>query len=100
MSVGGYDAVLVVSFGGPERAEDVIPFLENVVRGRGVPWDRLLEVPEHYYSFGGGNRNGSLTNLISVTSMIPNAAFPTCFPTHCSAEGGSLGSSAQGLASR
>ena len=54
-------------FGGPERAEDVIPFLENVVRGRGVARGRLLEVAEHYYSFGGGNRNGSLTNLISVT---------------------------------
>ena len=53
MSAGEYDAVLVVSFGGPERSEDVIPFLENVVRGRGVPRDRLLEVAEHYYSFGG-----------------------------------------------
>ncbi len=48
-----YDAVLVVSFGGPEKREDVIPFLENVVRGRPVPRARLEEVAEHYYRFGG-----------------------------------------------
>jgi ferrochelatase len=48
-----YDAVLVVSFGGPEKSEDVFPFLENVTRGRNVPRERLLEVAEHYYHFGG-----------------------------------------------
>jgi len=48
-----YDALLVLSFGGPERIEDVIPFLENVLRGRNVPRARLLEVAEHYYHFGG-----------------------------------------------
>jgi protoporphyrin/coproporphyrin ferrochelatase len=48
-----YDAVLVVSFGGPESRNDVIPFLENVLRGRNVPRERLLEVAEHYYHFGG-----------------------------------------------
>lgn len=48
-----YDAFLLVSFGGPERREDVIPFLENVTRGRGVPRQRLEEVAEHYYLFGG-----------------------------------------------
>lgn len=48
-----YDAVLILSFGGPERAEDVIPFLENVLRGRNVPRERLLAVAEHYYHFGG-----------------------------------------------
>lgn len=48
-----YDALLVVSFGGPERAEDVIPFLENVTRGRNIPRERLMEVAEHYYHFGG-----------------------------------------------
>src|SRR5579864_8152796 len=48
-----YDAVLVLSFGGPERPEDVIPFLENVLRGRNVPRERLLAVAEHYYHFGG-----------------------------------------------
>lgn len=48
-----YDAVLIVSFGGPEGRQDVIPFLENVLRGRNVPRQRLLEVAEHYYHFGG-----------------------------------------------
>lgn len=48
-----YDAVLVVSFGGPEGNDDVIPFLENVLRGRPVPRERMLEVAEHYYHFGG-----------------------------------------------
>ena len=48
-----YDAVLVVSFGGPEGPEDVVPFLQNVTRGAGIPPDRLAEVGEHYYGFGG-----------------------------------------------
>lgn len=48
-----YDAILLVSFGGPERPEDVVPFLENVTRGRGIPRERLEEVGQHYYDFGG-----------------------------------------------
>ncbi len=48
-----YDAVLVLGFGGPERPEDVMPFLENVVRGRNVPRERLLGVAEHYHHLGG-----------------------------------------------
>lgn len=53
ISAPGYDAFLLVSFGGPEGADDVIPFLENVTRGRGIPAERLAEVGEHYYLFGG-----------------------------------------------
>src|SRR5438874_4013302 len=48
-----YDALLLISFGGPEKREDVIPFLENVLRGRNVPRDRMLAVAEHYYLFDG-----------------------------------------------
>ncbi|MBT4694835.1 MAG: ferrochelatase [Planctomycetaceae bacterium] len=48
-----YDAVLFVSFGGPEGPDDVIPFLENVLRGKHVPQERMLEVAEHYYKFDG-----------------------------------------------
>src|SRR5579864_2213725 len=48
-----YDAILVVSFGGPEGHDDVIPFLENVLRGRNVPRERMLTVAEHYYHFEG-----------------------------------------------
>ncbi|MGW0249736.1 ferrochelatase [Nocardia goodfellowii] len=47
------DALLLLSFGGPERPEDVMPFLENVTRGRGVPRERLEEVAQHYLHFGG-----------------------------------------------
>ena len=52
-SPGSYDAILFLSFGGPEKREDVIPFLENVLRGKPVPRERLLEVAEHYYHFDG-----------------------------------------------
>jgi protoporphyrin/coproporphyrin ferrochelatase len=54
-SVGAdeYDAIVVVGFGGPERLEDVLPFLENVTRGRNIARERLLEVAEHYHHFGG-----------------------------------------------
>ena len=48
-----YDALVVISFGGPEGPDDVIPFLENVLRGRNVPRERMLEVAEHYHHFGG-----------------------------------------------
>jgi ferrochelatase len=48
-----YDAILLVSFGGPECRDDVLPFLENVTRGRNIPRERLLEVAEHYYHFDG-----------------------------------------------
>jgi ferrochelatase len=48
-----YDAVLLLSFGGPDQPDDVIPFLENVTRGRGIPSERLASVAEHYLHFGG-----------------------------------------------
>jgi ferrochelatase len=48
-----YDALMVVSFGGPEGMDDVIPFLENVLRGRNVPRERMLQVAKHYEMFGG-----------------------------------------------
>lgn len=48
-----YDAIIVVSFGGPEGPDDVIPFLENVTRGRGIPEERLREVAKNYELFGG-----------------------------------------------
>lgn len=51
--LGPYDALLLVSFGGPEAPEDVVPFLENVTRGRGIPRERLEQVGAHYFGFGG-----------------------------------------------
>ena len=65
--VSTYDAILVVGFGGPEGREDVMPFLENVLRGRNVPRERMLEVAEHYDHFGGVSPiNGQVRALIAA----------------------------------
>ncbi|WP_446041396.1 ferrochelatase [Streptomyces sp. SID1121] len=48
-----YDALLLLSFGGPEGPDDVVPFLANVTKGRGIPEERLKEVGKHYFLFGG-----------------------------------------------
>lgn len=64
-----YDAILLISFGGPEKIEDVIPFLERVTEGRGIPRERLLAVAEHYYHFGGkspiNDQNRELIKLLA-----------------------------------
>lgn len=63
----GYDSILVVGFGGPEKPADVMPFLENVTRGRNIPRERLLEVAEHYHHFGGVSPiNDQVRALIGV----------------------------------
>jgi ferrochelatase len=59
------DALLWLSFGGPEKPEDVRPFLENVTRGRGVPPERLDEVEQHYLGFGG------VSPIKTRTSRVP-----------------------------
>ncbi len=63
-----YDAILVVSFGGPEGPDDVLPFLENVLLGKNVPRERMLEVAEHYQQFGGvspiNDQNRALINAL------------------------------------
>ncbi|MXY68050.1 MAG: ferrochelatase [Acidobacteriia bacterium] len=83
MSAGGYDAILLVSFGGPERADDVVPFLENVVRGRGVPRERLLKVAEHYYEFGGrspiNDQNRSLIAALREELAVKGPSLPIYF---------------------
>ena len=62
-----YDAILVISFGGPEGHQDVIPFLENVLRGRNVPRERMFAVAEHYYRFDGKSPiNQQTRELISA----------------------------------
>jgi protoporphyrin/coproporphyrin ferrochelatase len=65
-----YDAVLVLSFGGPEKPEDVLPFLENVLRGRNVPRARMMEVAEVYERFGGkspiNDQNRALISALSA----------------------------------
>lgn len=70
-----YDALIVVSFGGPEKHEDVIPFLENVLRGRNVPRERMLEVAQHYYHFDGrspiNDQNRELVAKLRAAAGIP-----------------------------
>ena len=51
----GWDAVLLAGFGGPEGPDDVMPFLRNVTRGRGIPDERLIEVSHHYEALGGSS---------------------------------------------
>jgi protoporphyrin/coproporphyrin ferrochelatase len=73
--VSRYDALLVLSFGGPEKPEDVLPFLENVLRGRNVPRERMLEVAEHYYHFDGhspiNDQNRALIDALKNVVKIP-----------------------------
>ncbi|MFD3744284.1 ferrochelatase [Nocardia sp. NPDC058633] len=67
------DALLLLSFGGPEGPEDVIPFLENVTRGRGVPPERLAEVAQHYLHFGGVSPINAL-NLQIIAALEADLA--------------------------
>jgi ferrochelatase len=70
-----YDAILILSFGGPEKHADVIPFLENVLRGRDVPRERLLEVAEHYYHFDGRSpiNDQNRTLIASLESLLASS---------------------------
>lgn len=73
----GYDALLVVSFGGPEGMDDVMPFLENVLRGRNVPRERMLGVAKHYEMFGGVSPiNGQNRKLIAAVTQELEAKGP------------------------
>ena len=78
-----YDALLVVSFGGPERQEDVLPFLENVLRGKPVPRERMLEVAEHYRHFGGksplNEQNRALIAALEKKLASEGPALPIYF---------------------
>jgi len=77
-----YDALLVVGFGGPEKRDDVIPFLENVLRGRNVPRERMLAVAEHYYHFGGRSPiNDQVRDMIGLLES-ELAAHGTSLPVY------------------
>jgi ferrochelatase len=75
-----YDAILLVSFGGPEGREDVLPFLRNVVRGKNVPDERLRGVAEHYYLFDGvsplNGENRRLLEALEVELARASIALP------------------------
>ncbi len=70
-----YDALLLLSFGGPEKPEDVVPFLENVTAGRGIPRERLVEAGEHYSLFGGRSPINDLNRglLASIEAELKGA---------------------------
>ncbi len=78
-----YDALLVVSFGGPESQDNVIPFLENVLRGKNVPRERMLEVAEHYRHFGGksplNDQNRELIAALEAEFKQHGIALPIYF---------------------
>src|SRR5579875_1750725 len=80
MSSAGYDAFLLLSFGGPEGPDDVLPFLRNVTRGRGVPDERLAEVAEHYQHFGGVSpinaQNRSLITALRAEFAVHGIELP------------------------
>ncbi|MBP3087636.1 ferrochelatase [Corynebacterium sp. sy017] len=82
-SIADVDALLVLSFGGPEGMEDVRPFLENVTRGRGIPPERLDEVGAHYYHFGGvspiNKLNRELISNIEAELVQQNLDIPVFF---------------------
>lgn len=69
-----YDAILIIGFGGPEKPDDVMPYLENVTRGRNIPRERLLEVAEHYHHFGGVSPiNQQVRELIeAIEKQLPH----------------------------
>jgi ferrochelatase len=72
-----YDALLIVSFGGPEGMDEVMPFLANVLRGRGVPEARLREVARHYELFGGVSPiNEQNRKLIGALKQEPEEQGP------------------------
>jgi protoporphyrin/coproporphyrin ferrochelatase len=75
-----YDSILLVSFGGPEGPDDVLPFMENVTRGRGIPRERLVEVSAHYQMFGGispiNEQNRQLKRAIEVELQLHGHDLP------------------------
>ncbi len=77
-----FDAVLLVSFGGPERSEDVLPFLDNVLRGKHVPEARKLEVARHYYHFGGRSPIAAATRELAAALERELAAVGPRLPVY------------------
>ncbi len=75
MQSSDIQAILLLSFGGPEGPDQVMPFLRNVTRGRGIPDERLAQVAEHYLHFGGvspiNGINRALTEQIRARTDLP-----------------------------
>ena len=89
-----YDATLVTSFAGPERPDHVMPFLENVLCGKNVPRERMVEVAEHTAAGGARSttKTGNSSQLLRRNCLSTGLACPSmwgtvigipCSPTHC-----------------
>jgi protoporphyrin/coproporphyrin ferrochelatase len=78
MERSGFDALLLLSFGGPEGPQDVMPFLENVTRGRGIPRERLASVAEHYLHFGGVSPINGINREL-ITQLQRETELPVYF---------------------
>ncbi len=78
-----YDAILVLSFGGPEKPEDIVPFLENVTAGRGIPRERLEQVGAHYHLFGGrspiNDQNRAIIEVLETRLVDRGIDLPVYF---------------------
>jgi protoporphyrin/coproporphyrin ferrochelatase len=81
--VPDYDALLLVSFGGPDGPDDVLPFLENVLRGRNVPRARMLEVADHYFHFGGKSPINEQNRQLIAALEAELAAHGPKLPIYC-----------------
>jgi protoporphyrin/coproporphyrin ferrochelatase len=77
-----YDGLLLLSFGGPEAPDEVLPFLENVTRGRGIPRERLVEVGEHYHARGGRSPLNDLNRSLLSALNVELAAAGTDVPVY------------------
>src|SRR5208283_3057673 len=77
-----YDAILVTSFGGPEGPADVMPFLENVLREKNVPHERMLQVAEHYYQFGGKSPINDQNRQLIAALKVELAAHELRIPVY------------------
>ena len=76
-----YDAVILLGFGGPEGEDQVVPFLERVTAGRGIPPERLLEVGQHYFTLGGvspiNGQNRALLNALTAALRAAGVTIDT-----------------------
>src|SRR5262245_42119905 len=77
-----YQALLVVSFGGPEGMDEVLPFLQNVLRGRNVPEARLKEVAHHYELFGGVSPLNSQNRALIAALRVELETFGPNIPIY------------------
>jgi ferrochelatase len=77
-----YDAVVLVAYGGPEGPDDVLPFLENATRGRGIPRARLLEVAEHYHHLGGASPINAQNRALAAALQAELAARGPALPVY------------------